>query len=102
MRIIHIDCGREMGGGQWQVLRLLGGLQERGFDSILMTSPQGPLGEMAARGGFSVEKVSRRIPPADLVHAHDAHGHSWAALFARVPVVVARRVAFPVKSGWLS
>ncbi|RDJ93329.1 hypothetical protein B4Q13_22640, partial [Lacticaseibacillus rhamnosus] len=22
MRIVHIDCGREMRGGQWQVLRL--------------------------------------------------------------------------------
>jgi glycosyltransferase involved in cell wall biosynthesis len=102
MRIVHIDSGREMGGGQWQVLRLLRGLRQRGFDSILMTPPQGPLGQLASREGFAVEKISPRIPAADLVHAHDARSHSTAALFARPPVVVARRVAFPVKRGWLS
>ena len=42
------------------------------------------------------------MPAADLVHVHDARGHTHAALFARTPVIVARRVAFPVKQGWLS
>lgn len=102
MRIIHIDYGREMGGGQWQVLRLLRGLRQRGFDSILMTPHQSPLGERAKSEGFPVEKISRRIPAADMVHVHDAHSHTHAALFARVPVIVARRVAFPIKPGWLS
>jgi len=102
MRIVHIDCGREMGGGQWQVLRLLRGLRQHGIDCILMTVPQAPLGEQAAGEGCAVEKISRRIPAADLVHVHDARSHSIAALFARTPVVVARRVAFPVKRGWLS
>ena len=32
----------------------------------------------------------------DLVHAHDAHSHTSAVLFARRPVVVSRRVAFPI------
>ena len=67
-----------------------------------MTPPHGPLGERAAREGLAVEKLSWRIPAADLVHVHDARSHSTAALFARTPVVVARRVAFPVKAGWLS
>jgi glycosyltransferase involved in cell wall biosynthesis len=102
MRIVHIDCGREMGGGQWQVLRLLRGLRQRGCESILMTPPKGPLGELAAQEDFAVEKVTSRIPAADLVHVHDARSHSRAALFARTPVVVARRVAFPTKRGWLS
>jgi glycosyltransferase involved in cell wall biosynthesis len=100
MRIVHIDCGREMGGGQWQVLRLLRGLRGYGCESILMS--RGRLGELAAEEGFPVEKVSWCIPAADLVHAHDARGHTVAALFARTPVIVARRVAFPVKQGWLS
>jgi glycosyltransferase involved in cell wall biosynthesis len=103
MRILHIDCGREMRGGQWQVLRLLRGLRERGCESILLTSaPEGPLAKLAAADGFPVERVNRRFPPADLVHAHDARGHTWAALLARTPIVVARRVAFPIKAGWLS
>jgi hypothetical protein len=102
MRIVHIDCGREMRGGQWQVLRLLRGLRQRGQESILLARPDGALSERALREGFPVEKVSRRIPAADLVHVHDARSHTLAAIFARRPFVVSRRVAFPVKSGWLS
>jgi len=37
----------------------------------------------------------------DLIHAHDARGHSLAALLSK-PVVVSRRVAFPVRRGMLS
>jgi glycosyltransferase involved in cell wall biosynthesis len=100
LRIVHIDSGRQLGGGQWQVLRLLGGLREHGCESILMA--QAPLAELAAKEGFPVEKVSRRIPAADLVHAHDARAHTLAAVFSRRPLIVARRVAFPIKQGWLS
>lgn len=102
MRIVHIDCVREMRGGQWQVLRLLRGLRERGLESILITPSHSPLGEAASREGFAVEKPGLRFPASDLVHAHDSRGHSIAALLARTPLVVARRVAFPVKRGWLS
>lgn len=93
---------REMRGGQWQVLRLLRGLRERGLESILVTPADSQLRDRAAREGFPTEKVSWRFPAADLVHAHDARGHSMAAFFSRTPVIVARRVAFPVKRGWLS
>jgi glycosyltransferase involved in cell wall biosynthesis len=102
MRVVHIDCGREMRGGQWQVLRLMHGLRDRGWESILLTHPTGPLAQHAARDGFAIEKAGRRIPASDLVHAHDSRGHTIAAMFARTPVVVARRVAFPVKRGWPS
>jgi hypothetical protein len=91
-----------MRGGQWQVLRLLRGLRQRGLESILMTPLHGPLGERASREGFAVEKVKWQFPAGDLVHAHDARGHSIAAMFSRTPVIVARRVAFPVKRGWVS
>ncbi len=91
-----------MRGGQWQVLRLLRGLRERGVESILMTRVDGPLGQIARQEEFAVEKVSWRFPAGDLVHAHDARGHSLAVLLSRTPVVVARRVAFPVKRGGLS
>jgi hypothetical protein len=81
---------------------LLRGLRQRGWESILITRTLAPLGERAARVGFAVEKVRWRLPANDLVHVHDARGHTLAALFARTPVVVGRRVAFPVKRGWLS
>ena len=102
MRIVHIDCGREMRGGQWQVLRLLLGLRNRGHDPILLARPDSPLAEQARRENISVEKVSRRFPASDLLHVHDARSHTLAALFSRTPFIVARRVAFPMKRGLLS
>ena len=39
---------------------------------------------------------------ADLVHAHDARSHALAVALARAPVVVSRRVAFPIRTGLLS
>jgi hypothetical protein len=33
----------------------------------------------------------------DLLHAHDARSHSIAALLGNVPLVVSRRVAFPIR-----
>jgi hypothetical protein len=103
MRILHIDCGREMRGGQWQVLRLIRGLRDRGCESILLTSePESPLARTARSENFAVERLRSRFPAADLVHAHDARSHSWAAVCARTPLIVARRVAFPIKTGFLS
>ena len=102
MRIVHIDFGKEMRGGQWQMLRLLRGLRTRGVDSILVAPPGSPVSERAAREGFPVQKPRWTLPAADLVHAHDARGHTIAALRSRTPVVVSRRVAFPIKSGMAS
>ena len=36
----------------------------------------------------------------DLVHAHDARGHTFGAIAGSGRLVVARRVAFPVRSRW--
>ena len=36
MRILHLDAGREMRGGQWQVLRLIEGLAAAGVESTLL------------------------------------------------------------------
>jgi glycosyltransferase involved in cell wall biosynthesis len=91
-----------MRGGQWQVLRLLRGLRVCGVESILLSDPDGPLGSRAAQEGFHVHTPLSRLPAADLVHTHDARAHTIAALRSRTPIIVARRVAFPVKTGWTS
>jgi hypothetical protein len=48
---------------------------------------------------WRVASLSRQC---ELVHCHDARGHTLAALFAKAPAVVSRRVAFPIRTGWLS
>jgi len=103
MRILHLDAGKEMRGGQWQVLRLIGGLASAGVESTLLARSGAPLFVAARREGWRVEAIgltraallSRRH---DLLHAHDAHGHTLGAVVRGVPLVVSRRVAFPV--GW--
>ncbi len=107
MRVLHIDSGREMRGGQWQVLYLLEGLRAQGHEVALLARPSAPLYTAAQQKGFDVRparpavlmRLSARV---DLVHAHDARAHSIAALFARAPLVVSRRVAFPVRSSLAS
>jgi glycosyltransferase involved in cell wall biosynthesis len=104
MRILHLDSGKEMRGGQWQVLRLIEGLAAVGVESTLLARPGSPLFEAVHKGGWRVEPIglwrtvllSRRH---DVVHAHDAHGHTLG-LFASCPLLVSRRVAFPIRSRW--
>lgn len=43
MRILHLDSGRDMRGGQWQVLRLHAGLVRRGHKSVLAALADAPL-----------------------------------------------------------
>ena len=90
-----------MRGGQWQALRLHAGLLKAGHDSMLLVPEGAPLLDAAAERGLPADVVrplrlgvvSR---PYDIVHTHDARSHTYAAMFARAPLVVARRVAFPV------
>ena len=107
MRILHVDTGEEMRGGQWQVLYLLEGLRVRGVESILLSRKDSPLHHEASRCGFPVEPVGllavhRLSAGAAVVHAHTGRAHTLAAVAARAPVVVSRRVAFSLHSGPLS
>lgn len=101
MRTVHIDTGREMQGGQWQVLYLL----ERLSRATLLAPKDSPLFAKAIQRGIEVQ----RLPPLmdasqfGVVHAHDSHAHTRSIL-ARLrqpniihnrPLVVSRRVGFP-------
>ncbi|MCC7234998.1 MAG: glycosyltransferase [Bryobacterales bacterium] len=101
MRILHMDAGREMRGGQHQVLFLLRALRGLGVDQALCAPPDAPLRQLAAGEGFSVTATARR-GEWDIYHAHDAHSHTRAVMQRLHPLIVSRRVAFPVKTGLLS
>ena len=105
MRILHLDAGREMRGGQWQVLRLIEGLAAAGVESTLLARQDAPLYTAARRQGWRVEPlgITRALACLrghTLIHAHDARSHSLGLLLPARPLVVSRRVAFPVGSGW--
>ncbi|HML18054.1 MAG TPA: glycosyltransferase family 4 protein [Bryobacteraceae bacterium] len=103
MKTLHVDTGREMGGGQWQALYLM----ERLTGAALLAPEASPLmAEARARGieahPLSAVALARMARESDLVHAHDARAHTLAAVLKGARLVVARRVAFPVNRGLLS
>jgi len=103
VRTLHVDSGCEMRGGQWQALYLV----ERLAGAILLAREGSPLFEEATRRKLDVRALTfntltTAAKQADLVHVHDARSHTLAAIRRSVPLVVSRRVAFPVKRGVLS
>jgi glycosyltransferase involved in cell wall biosynthesis len=104
--ILHIDTGKAMRGGQWQAFHLMLGLRAAGH-KVRLLAPAASLLLLAGE----VEQLDARplhlaaLPAAmagiDLIHVHDARAHTLAALQSN-PVVVSRRVAFPVRRSVLS
>ena len=104
MRILHLDSGLAMRGGQWQALRLADGLTQAGHSVTLLAAERSPCFEKARKMGLdakplTVSAVRRISRQADLTHAHDAHSHTLAALLSAAPLIVSRRVGFPLRGG---
>jgi glycosyltransferase involved in cell wall biosynthesis len=115
-----VDLETSWRGGQNQALLILKGLQSRGHEPELIAAQGSALGERAAAANVPVHYVRRgwlHLPAAlavrraleaarfDLVHANEAHAVSAAWLaraHRRVPLVVSRRVGYPIGQSRLS
>ncbi|MGB7434328.1 MAG: glycosyltransferase family 4 protein [Candidatus Acidiferrum sp.] len=115
-----VDLETQWRGGQNQALLLLKGLYERGHPAELVATHGSALGHRAKKAGIFVHGVSRgmfRLPAArevrslladgriELVHANEAHAvtAAWLAMVNRnLPLVVSRRVGYPLSRGWLA
>ena len=90
-----------MRGGQYQVLLLYDTLSERNCEQALLAGPA-----IRSRREFeptSWHSLRRHARGCDVLHAHDARAHTLAILHgAGRPVVVARRVAFPIQGSFAS
>jgi L-malate glycosyltransferase len=113
LRILHLDSGREMRGGQRQLLQLARGLRDRGHEPLVVSTPESPLLQRSRASGLAASGIVMRADidlvavrrlrrllrtwAPDLVHAHDARTHALAlgALVGnrRVPLVVTRRLS---------
>lgn len=107
MRVLHVDTGRTLRGGQRQALLLIRALAARGVTAALLAPARSPLLESARSAGIpagalsllSLRRAARRY---DLLHCHDARSHTLAALCSPVPFLVSRRVDFPIHTHFFS
>ncbi|WP_448383901.1 glycosyltransferase family 4 protein [Desulfosoma sp.] len=114
MRILHVETGRHLYGGAYQVLRLLKGLSALGVENILCApkdsaiareaAPYATLnmlslsGELDPRLPMGLWRAVRRWKP-HLLHVHSRRGADWwggvVAARTQTPAVVTRRVDNP-------
>ena len=120
MKVLYVDLEREWRGGQSQALFTVRGLRERSHDAHLVTVRDSPLARRAETAGIPIHAVgskARRIGAALLLrrmlakkeyailHANEPHAltAAWMAGAAkRVPMVMSRRVAYPLQKGSLA
>lgn len=113
LKIIHLDTGEDLRGGQHQLLMLARGLAARGHHQLIVTLDGTLLEARARQEGFRVFALPRHDPvgahgifqlrqlllaePFQILHAHDGKGQtiSWlASLGMSVSRVASRRVIY--------
>jgi len=120
MKIAHIDTERTWRGGEQQALSLVEGLARRGHQNVVAARPDSPFADRVARfaeilpvspwsewalaTGAGLRGAFARAG-VEVVHAHTGHAVALAALATagtRLPVVITRRVDFPIGRNPLS
>ena len=117
MKILHVSTPLSWRGGEQQIAYLTQGLSAMRVDQIVLCPQSSPLATHLIQEEFPVatfvtrgildfrlgKKIKQLCKSAniDIVHCHDSHAHSGAVIAAllygnKVPVVVSRRVDFPV------
>jgi glycosyltransferase involved in cell wall biosynthesis len=111
--VLHVDGERGLRGGERQLLHLAGALRARGHRGIVVARRGAELAGAARAAGLEAVELplmgeldflsATRLAAlarreGAIVHAHSAHACGTAALagLAGVPVVMHRRVDFPV------
>ena len=120
VRVLLVDLESAWRGGQSQALLLLQGLRARGHEAELLSVSGAALAERAQAASIPVHTAAanfRRLGAArllrrllrerrfDVVHANEAHAltAAWlAGAHRQAPVVVSRRVAFPLHASRLA
>jgi len=119
VRIVHIDTESGFRGGEQQVMLLMEQLRGRGVEQVLLAREGDELAARARDAGHEVHEVpkpspwlprAQRVlrdlcaPPGTIAHAHTGNAHTLAArsVRGRVPIIVTRRVDFPVKANFFS
>ena len=102
LHILHVHAAEETRGGEYQTLALMESLAKLDHRQTLLAPPGSPFYDAVCARGLDVQPLTlpsivRLSAAYDVVHAHDTRAHSMAAATARVPVIVSRRVASPIR-----
>lgn len=117
MKVLHISSPKTWRGGEQQLIYLVEALMEQNVDQLVMCPFNSEVHKHCLKyhiphityfKGFSANPmVAFRVSHVckregiDLIHVHDSHAHNFAILSAvltnnPVPLIVSRRVDFPV------
>ncbi|GEO02506.1 glycosyl transferase [Adhaeribacter aerolatus] len=122
MKVLHLSSEKTWRGGEQQIAYLLSELVNYGVQVYVACRWQSAFETYCQKQNIShlslpfanefdlvtalqLKKYCRQNK-IDLVHAHSAHSHAlsvWADLLGNnLPIILSRRVDFPVKNNWLS
>lgn len=123
MTILHVSTPATWRGGEQQVAYLAMALQSKGIEQVVlcpigsmlsarMMEASVPVATFEKRGFMDLQLAGKifRLSKGkhfDIIHCHDSHAHSAAVLTAAhygisTPIIVSRRVDFPVSYNPLS
>ncbi len=119
MRILHVSSAKSWRGGEQQIAYLVDALNKKGVQQTLACCEDGelrkrminrctliPYKKTSALNLRFALRLKRYAKDADIVHVHDSHAHTAAYIAAllgcKTPVVVHRRVDFPIGKNALS
>ncbi|PSR06515.1 MAG: hypothetical protein BRD49_00095, partial [Bacteroidetes bacterium SW_10_40_5] len=121
--ILHISTPKTWRGGEQQLAYLLQELPQYGVKNMVLTHQNSVLTHYCKKNQITHNALAASFPVKllnpfllkklckknhiDLIHVHDAHAHTLAIYAATIagnkaPIVVSRRVDFPIKDHWLS
>lgn len=123
MKVLHVSTSKTWRGGEQQLAYLMEMAKGKGLNQVLVAVKNSPISKKARALGipcfYGKKRSSISLAFAlkikticeqehiDMIHTHDAHGHSFAVWSAQLfgntcPIVVSRRVDFPIKQKFLS
>lgn len=108
LHVLHVNFAKGFRGGERQTLSLMQGLHSHGVSQSLVCRSNCELAPRGVEAGLKVYPVRHPllghagVPPATLIHVHEARGGYWAgieAVLRKTPYLITRRISHPVSSG---
>lgn len=122
-KVLHISTAKTWRGGEQQIAYLMQELRNKQIDQFTFCIQDGAFHDFCVKNnfiatpfkkGFSINPlVAAKLKKAvkalniNIIHCHDSHAHTFAYMAVRLfgldcPIIVSRRVDFPIKSSKLS